>query len=240
MPIMIGGGEFIINGAERVVVSQLHRSPGRRLRRRDRGRRPQAARLPHHPRARQLDRAQRHQEGHARRPHRPVGQVLGDDAAPGHEPRSTRPTRRSSRRSTRPRTIDTADPKAAAQLEGRIACGDVIDPKTGEVLIESGATISKTSAQVLADAATSGTIRVLKDANDPLILNSLQEDPTTDHEERAAADLPAAPPGNPPQLEKAKRAVPREVLRRQPLPPRQGRPLPHQPQVRPGRSPRPR
>ena len=39
MPIMIGGGEFIINGAERVVVSQLHRSPGRRLRRRDRGRR---------------------------------------------------------------------------------------------------------------------------------------------------------------------------------------------------------
>src|SRR5262249_49285750 len=28
MPIMIGGGEFIINGAERVLVSQLHRSPG--------------------------------------------------------------------------------------------------------------------------------------------------------------------------------------------------------------------
>src|SRR5438552_9187391 len=28
MPIMIGGGEFIINGAERGVVSQLHRSPG--------------------------------------------------------------------------------------------------------------------------------------------------------------------------------------------------------------------
>src|ERR1700722_20226421 len=28
MPIMIGGGEFIINGAERVVVSQLQRSPG--------------------------------------------------------------------------------------------------------------------------------------------------------------------------------------------------------------------
>jgi len=28
MPIMIGGGEFVINGAERVIVSQLHRSPG--------------------------------------------------------------------------------------------------------------------------------------------------------------------------------------------------------------------
>ncbi len=28
IPIMVGGGEFIINGAERVIVSQLHRSPG--------------------------------------------------------------------------------------------------------------------------------------------------------------------------------------------------------------------
>jgi len=28
LPIMLGGGEFIINGAERVVVGQLHRSPG--------------------------------------------------------------------------------------------------------------------------------------------------------------------------------------------------------------------
>src|SRR4030042_2958802 len=28
MPTMIGGGEFIINGAMRVIVSQLHRSPG--------------------------------------------------------------------------------------------------------------------------------------------------------------------------------------------------------------------
>ena len=28
LPIMIGGGEFIFNGAERVIVSQLHRSPG--------------------------------------------------------------------------------------------------------------------------------------------------------------------------------------------------------------------
>ena len=28
IPVMLGGGEFIINGAERVIVSQLHRSPG--------------------------------------------------------------------------------------------------------------------------------------------------------------------------------------------------------------------
>ncbi len=28
VPVLMGGGEFIINGAERVIVSQLHRSPG--------------------------------------------------------------------------------------------------------------------------------------------------------------------------------------------------------------------
>ena len=28
VPVMLGGGEFIINGAERVIVTQLHRSPG--------------------------------------------------------------------------------------------------------------------------------------------------------------------------------------------------------------------
>ena len=28
IPVMMGGGEFIVNGSERVIVSQLHRSPG--------------------------------------------------------------------------------------------------------------------------------------------------------------------------------------------------------------------
>ena len=76
MPIMIGGGEFIINGAERVVVSQLHRSPGVDFVVETEAGDRKLHSLPHHPRARQLDRDQRHQEGHARRPHRPVGQVL--------------------------------------------------------------------------------------------------------------------------------------------------------------------
>jgi len=28
MPVMMGGGEYVVNGAERVIVNQLHRSPG--------------------------------------------------------------------------------------------------------------------------------------------------------------------------------------------------------------------
>ena len=71
-------------------------------------------------------------------------------------------------------------------------------------MIDSGATISKASAQVLADAGNLGTIPVLKETRDPLILQSLQEDPTTDHESALLQIYQRLRPGNPPQLEKAK------------------------------------
>ena len=57
LPILMGGGEFIINGAERVIVNQLHRSPRRGLLHRVVGGRPPAALGPDHPRARLVDRA---------------------------------------------------------------------------------------------------------------------------------------------------------------------------------------
>ncbi|HEY2154132.1 MAG TPA: DNA-directed RNA polymerase subunit beta, partial [Isosphaeraceae bacterium] len=47
-------------------------------------------------------------------------------------------------------------------------------------------------------------IVVLKEAKDPLILQSLQEDPTTDHESALLRIYQRLRPGNPPQLEKAK------------------------------------
>ena len=55
------------------------------------------------------------------------------------------------------------------------------------------------------------------------------------HEEALLKIYQRLRPGNPPQLEKAKRAVQGEVLRREPLPPGPRRPLPHQPEVRPER-----
>src|SRR5262249_9531554 len=94
--------------------------------------------------------------------------------------------------------INASTSGSAAKLEGRIACGDIVDPSTGEVLIESGTTISKTSAQILADAKL-GPVVVLKEAKDPLILQSLQEDPTTDHESALLRIYQRLRPGNPPQ-----------------------------------------
>ncbi len=89
LPIMIGGGEFIINGAERVIVSQLHRSPGVDFMvETEAGERPHA-RVPHHPGARLLGGDERHEEGRARRPHRPERQVSRDDV-PARDGRGVR------------------------------------------------------------------------------------------------------------------------------------------------------
>ena len=235
MPIMIGGGEFIINGAERVVVSQLHRSPG-------------------------VDFVVEVESGdkklHACRviPERGSWielQVTKKETLGVRIDQSGKFSSMTLLRAMTPEfssdeailqafyeaeDIDSGDSKAAAKLEGRIACGDIVDPTTGEVLVDSGATISKALAQVLADAGSLGPIRVLKESRDQLILQSLQEDPTSDHESALLRDLSAAASGQPPAAREGPRAVPRKVLRHQPLPTGKGRPVPDQPQVQPGRA----
>ncbi len=203
MPIMIGGGEFIINGAERVVVSQLHRSPGvdfvveiessdKRLHAcrviPERGSWIELQVTKKDTLGVRIDQSGKFSSMTLLRAMSPM--YSGDEAI--------------LRAFYEVEEVDSADSKAAAKLEGRIACGDVVDPNTGEVLIDSGTTISKASAQVLADAGNLGNIRVLKDSRDPLILQSLQEDPTTDHESALLRIYQRLRPGNPPQLEKAR------------------------------------
>ena len=202
MPIMIGGGEFIINGAERVVVSQLHRSPGVDF---------------------VVEIEANEKRLHACRiiPERGSWielQVTKKDTLGVRIDQSGKFSAMTLLRAMNPKfsdneailkafyeseEISTTDKSAAQQLEGRIACGDVVDPNTGEVLADSGATISKALAQILVDADI-GTISVLKDARDPLILQSLQEDQTTDHESALLKIYQRLRPGNPPQLEKAR------------------------------------
>jgi DNA-directed RNA polymerase subunit beta len=203
MPIMIGGGEFIINGAERVVVSQLHRSPGVDF---------------------VVEIESSDKKMHACRviPERGSWielQVTKKDTLGVRIDQSGKFSSMTLLRAMSPQfssddailqafydveSIDTSDPNNAARLEGRIACGDVVDPTTGEVLVDSGVVISKTLAQLLTDAGNLGEITVLKDARDPLILQSLQEDPTTDHESALLRIYQRLRPGNPPQLEKAR------------------------------------
>ena len=206
MPIMIGGGEFIINGAERVVVSQLHRSPGVDFVVETEAGERKLHSLPHHPRARQLDRDQRHQEGHPRRPHRPVRQVLRHDAAPRHGPDLLQPTPTSSQAFYPTETRQAVN--AANRREARrtsVAVGDVIDPETGEVYLECRRGRSPRSSLDKIWPRTVKEVVVLTKAEGPAHPDLAQGRPdATTHEEALLKIYQRLRPGNPPQLEKAK------------------------------------
>jgi DNA-directed RNA polymerase beta subunit len=89
VPLMTDYGSFIVNGTERVIVSQLHRSPGRVLRARQ-GQDPQlgqaAVQRAHHSVPRLLARLRVRPQGHPVLPRRPPPQDAGDDPAQGHRP----------------------------------------------------------------------------------------------------------------------------------------------------------
>lgn len=208
MPIMIGGGEFIINGAERVVVSQLHRSPG-------------------------VDYVVETEAGdrklHSCRiiPERGSWievNVTKKDALGVRIDQSGKFSAMTLLRAMDPayssdeeilkafyptHTLATS-PTNREQIEGSLAVGDVIDPETGEVYLESGETLSReVMDKIYASGIKEVTFLQLKTGPtakslDPLILTSLREDPTNTHEEALLKIYQRLRPGNPPQLEKAK------------------------------------
>ena len=83
-PMMTDKGTFIINGTERVVVSQLVRSPGRLLRpQRRQDHREGPAQREGHPGSRRVARVRRRQARHRRRADRPQASPAGHHAAQG-------------------------------------------------------------------------------------------------------------------------------------------------------------
>src|ERR1051325_457108 len=207
MPIMIGGGEFIINGAERVVVSQLHRSPGVDY---------------------VIDSEGADRKLHSCRiiPERGSWievNVTKKDTLGVRIDQSGKFSAMTLLRAMDPEYstdeaiirafLDTKELKVTegnrAAIEGNHAVGDVIDPETGEVYIDSGDLITKEHLdKVYASGLKTVSILLAKDDAakqlDPLILNSLKEDPTNTHEEALLRIYQRLRPGNPPQLEKAK------------------------------------
>jgi DNA-directed RNA polymerase subunit beta len=84
IPLMTENGTFIINGTERVVVSQLHRSPGVFFDH-DKGKTHSSGKLLYsgarHPVPRLVARLRVRPEGHHLRPHRPPPQAARHRAA---------------------------------------------------------------------------------------------------------------------------------------------------------------
>jgi len=207
IPIMLGGGEFIINGAERVVVSQLHRSPG-------------------------VDFVMEVEGAGERRlyscriiPERGSWIELNatrKDSLAVRIDQSGKFSVMTLLRAMDPKYSEDAallrvfyatheekiiDGRSAVKIEGKLAVGDIVYPaessRAGEILVECGQKITKNATEQI---CTSGlaAVEVMPDPKNPLLLNALADDGTASHEEALLRIYQRLRPGNPPQLEKAR------------------------------------
>ncbi len=204
---MLGGGEFIINGAERVVVSQLHRSPGVDFVLEDEGttdrKLPSCRIIPERGSWIEVNVTKRDtlsvridQSGKfsAMTLLRAMSPKYGTDSD----------LIRAFYKSTAEKIVDG---RSVAKIEGKISVDDVCYPsgseRAGEIIVESGSKISKNIAETICTAGVS-RVEVIEAPKVSLVFNSLAEDTTSSHEEALLRIYQRLRPGNPPQLEKAR------------------------------------
>ena len=215
IPIMLGGGEFIINGAERVVVSQLHRSPG----------------IDFVADAESADRKTHNCRIIPERGSWVELNVSKKDALQVRIDQSGKFSALTLLRAMDPKfTRDSeilklfykttkekvSGGRSVAKLEGRLAVDDIVYPKTsdraGEIIVEAGCKITRDQAELI---CTSGlpAVEVMQEQKVPLIVNSLREDAdeskrrtgvAPSHEDALIRIYQRLRPGNPPALDKAR------------------------------------
>jgi len=199
LPIMIGGGEFIINGAERVIVSQLHRSPG-------------------------VDFVKESAEGdralHACRiiPERgswiEINVTRKDELAVRIDQSSKIPAttflRAMSEKYGTDEAIITAfygnvirTAKVGNLKPDMYAATTLINEESGEEIIRAGCQLGDAIEAI--QAAGHKQISVIDGVQDPLILNTLAQDTSRNHEEALLKIYARLRPGNPPQLDRARK-----------------------------------
>ena len=211
IPIMIGGGEFIINGSERVIVSQLHRSPGvdfsyeqsavgdnRKLHSAwiipERGSWVELNVTKKDTLSVRIDQSGKFSAITLLR-------ALSDSLSTDRDIlRMFYPTQ------VVKKARNQTQSAFAKLITDRIAVGDIVALKTGEVLVPSGMPIPETAALEIA-ASDLGEVELIEadvQQLDMLIINSLHEDPTKSHEEALLKIYSRLRPGNPVQIEKAR------------------------------------
>ncbi|MCA9159806.1 MAG: DNA-directed RNA polymerase subunit beta, partial [Planctomycetales bacterium] len=207
IPIMLGGGEFIINGAERVVVSQLHRSPGvdfveeieattdRKL--------PSCRVIPERGSWIEINvtkkdslsvRIDQSGKFSVMTLLRAMSPSMGSDSQLLQAFYETKVEK-------------VVDGRSVNKIENKVSVDDVVYPsdseRAGEVIIEAGQKITKNEAEIICTCGLK-QIEVMEAPKTPLIINALAEDNTSSHEEALLRIYQRLRPGNPPQLEKAR------------------------------------
>ncbi|MCL2622410.1 MAG: DNA-directed RNA polymerase subunit beta [Planctomycetaceae bacterium] len=205
LPIMIGGGEFIINGAERVVVSQLHRSPGIDfVNEIENDRRTYSCRI--------IPERGSWIELHISRKETVIIRIDQSSKLPVMMLlRAMSPEYSTNtdilRAFYKTQVVKVESGASVSKIEGKVAVTDIVYPvssdRAGEIILECGQIITKSKAETI---CTSGLkkIEVMDDPKNKLLLNSLEEDKTASHEEALMRIYQRLRPGNPPQLDRAK------------------------------------
>ena len=203
IPIMVGGGEFIVNGSERVIVSQLHRSPGvdfsvdvlpgdKKIHScwiiPERGSWIELA-------VSKKDVLQIKIDQSGRFPAtmflRAIDEQFGTNAG-------------IIRLFHKTRKVKIGGPKdTEKKLLNRVVVDDVIDPQTGEVVIPHGTPVTQEQIEIIL-SSNMKELEVVEGVEDALILNTLREDDTDGHENALLRIYNRLRPGNPPNLEKAR------------------------------------
>jgi DNA-directed RNA polymerase subunit beta len=202
LPIMVGGGEFIINGTERVIVTQLHRSPGVDFS------------VETHTSEKKLHSCwiipERGSWIELNVSKKDTLQVRIDQS--GKFPATSLLRALGQEYSTNADLIRLFHPTAVvkrgtrgflARISGKFAVEDVVDEATGEILVPAGDPISEQHAELI-QKSNIKQVEVIEALDDPLLLNTLAEDSTTSHEDALLRLYTRLRPGNPPQLEKAR------------------------------------
>lgn len=90
------------------------------------------------------------------------------------------------------------------KLQGKAAAQDVVDPETGEVIVEAGADFTPEVVAVLKKQGVKQVKAVPSNPNDVSILNTLRKDNTHSTETASVEIYKKMRPGDPPTLENAK------------------------------------
>ncbi len=197
IPVMIGGGEFIINGAERVIVSQLHRSPGVDF-------------------TVEMQESDRPLHGARIIPERGSWLELGvtkKDALTMRIDQSGKIPATMFLRAMNEKFSTNAAIIREFYKTRQVAADDLkptmylveafVDPESGEELVPSGGQVGEALTKIVS-APGIKKLEVLSKVRDPLVLNTLAEDPADSHDNALLRIYMRLRPGNPPQLDKAK------------------------------------
>ncbi len=205
LPIMLGGGEFIINGAERVVVNQLHRSPGVDfLTEFELDRKSFSCRI--------IPERGSWIEFHISRKETITVRIDQSSKLPVMMLLRAMSEKYSSDADVLRAFYDTQEvvitgSESVSEIEGKIAVGDVCYPADSEhadePIIESGQTITKVIAEEICVSGVKKLV-VMNDQRNRLLLNSLAEDRSKSHDAALLHIFKRLRPGNPAILDKAR------------------------------------